>query len=151
MCLACLDQHHAALALSFALLVISITLLLLSHSVPCFNCLSITLLFACSLMCFALSQYHVAHVPCLHGLSICHHASLQCSALSRLLDHVEPHAFNSIYIHSSRGTLFDQHGARPNDVSCTRREACTWAAEANRNWGGYKDAAHAKFLLINYS
>ena len=55
MCLA-LSQHHAALALSCALLCLSITLLLLSH-VPCFVSASRC---SCSLMCLALSQHHAA-------------------------------------------------------------------------------------------
>ena len=55
MCLA-LSQHHAALALSCALLCLSITLLLLSH-VPCFVSASRC---SCSLMSFALSQHHAA-------------------------------------------------------------------------------------------
>ena len=55
MCLA-LSQHHAALALSCALLCLSITLLLLSH-VPCFVSASRC---SCFLMCLALSQHHAA-------------------------------------------------------------------------------------------
>ena len=84
MCLA-LSQHHAALALSCALLCLSITLLLLSH-VPCFVSASRC---SCFLMCLALSQHHAAlalscallclsitllllsHVPCLVSASHC--------------------------------------------------------------------------------
>ena len=55
MCLA-LSQYHAALALSCALLCLSITLLLLSH-VPCFVSASRC---SCFLMCLALSQHHAA-------------------------------------------------------------------------------------------
>ena len=51
-----LSQHHAALALSCALLCLSITLLLLSH-VPCFVSASRC---SCSLMCLALSHHHAA-------------------------------------------------------------------------------------------
>ena len=50
------SQHHAALALSCALLCLSITLLLLSH-VPCFVSASRC---SCFLMCLALSQHHAA-------------------------------------------------------------------------------------------
>ena len=72
MCLA-LSQHHAALALSCALLCLDHTTLLLLSHVPCFVLISITLLLlshvpcfvsasrcSCSLMCFALSQHHAA-------------------------------------------------------------------------------------------
>ena len=63
----CLSQHHSllvacfvtatyALALSCALLCLSITLLLLSH-VPCFVSAS---RYSCFLMCLALSQHHAA-------------------------------------------------------------------------------------------
>ena len=63
----CLSQHHSllvacfvtatyALALSYALLCLSITLLLLSH-VPCFVSASRC---SCFLMCLALSQHHAA-------------------------------------------------------------------------------------------
>ena len=55
MCFA-LSQHHAALALSCALLCLSITQLLLSH-VLCFVSASRC---SCSLMCLALSQHHAA-------------------------------------------------------------------------------------------
>ena len=100
MCLA-LSQHHAALALSCALLCLSITLLLLSH-VPCFVSASRC---SCSLMCLALSQHHAAlalscallclsitllllsHVPCFVSASRCtaYHAALilMCLALSQ--------------------------------------------------------------------
>ena len=97
MCLA-LSQHHAALALSCALLCLSITLLLLSH-VPCFVSASRC---SCSLMCLALSQHHAAlalscallclsitlllhsHVPCFVSASRCtaYHASLTPFLLS---------------------------------------------------------------------
>ena len=95
MCLA-LSQHHAALALSCALLCLSITLLLLSH-VPCFVSASRC---SCSLMCLALSQHHAAlalscallclsitllllsHVPCFVSASRCS-CSLMCLALSQ--------------------------------------------------------------------
>ena len=71
-CLA-LSQHHAALALSCALLCLSITLLLLSH-VPCFVSASRC---SCSLMCLASSQHHAAQPE--------HHAALilMCLALSQ--------------------------------------------------------------------
>ena len=85
MCLA-LSQHHAALALSCALLCLSITLLL-SH-VPCFVSASR----CCSLMCLALSQHHAAHVPCL--VSACHTAlfsALPCPgySIAQLHTHVK--------------------------------------------------------------
>ena len=97
MCLA-LSQHHAALALSCALLCLSITLLLLSHA-PCFVS---ALRCSCSLMCLALFQHHATlalscalfvsasrrscALPCLSMP----HGALQCSALpSWLLDHVD--------------------------------------------------------------
>ena len=99
MCLA-LSQHHTALALSCALLCLSITLLLLSH-VPCFVSASRC---SCSLMYLALSQHHAAlalscallclsitlhllyHVPCSyshvpHALS--QYCFLKCFALSQ--------------------------------------------------------------------
>ena len=75
MCLA-LSQHHTALALSCALLCLSITLLLLSH-VPCFVSASR----CCSLMCLALSQHHAVALSCaLLCLSI---TLLMCLALSQ--------------------------------------------------------------------
>ena len=55
MCLA-LSQHHAAIAISCALLCLIITLLLLSH-VPCFVSSSRCY---CYLMCLALSHHHAA-------------------------------------------------------------------------------------------
>ena len=73
MCLALL-QHHAALALSCALLCLSITLLLLSH-VPCFVSASRC---SCSLMCLALSQHHAALALMCLALSQ-HHAALAFS------------------------------------------------------------------------
>ena len=70
-CALLLSQYHAALALSCALLCLSITLLLLSHVL-------------------ALSQHHAAllsHVPCFVSASRCtaYHAALilMCLALSR--------------------------------------------------------------------
>ena len=104
MCLA-LSQHHAALALSCALLCLSITLLLLSH-VPCFVSASRC---SCSLMCLALSQHHAAlalscallclsitllllsHVPCFVSASRCS-CSLMCLALS------QHHAALALYV-----------------------------------------------------
>ena len=112
---ACFVTATYALALSCALLCLSITLLLLSH-VPCFVsasrclalscallCLSITLLLShvpcfvsasrcCSLMCLALSQHHAAHVPCL--VSACHTAlfsALSCPgySIAQLHTHVK--------------------------------------------------------------
>ena len=74
MCLV-LSQHHAALALSCALLCLSITLLLLSH-VPCFVSAS---RYSCSLMYLALSQHHAALAQVLR-LSI---TPLMCLALSQ--------------------------------------------------------------------
>ena len=84
--LPCLSIMLHALALSRALPCLSITLLLLSH-VPCLVSASHC---SCSLTCLALSQHHIALVlslalPCLSML----HAALQCSALSRLLYHVD--------------------------------------------------------------
>ena len=70
MCLA-LSQHHAALALSCALLCLSITLLLLSH-VPCFVSASRCTAYhaALILMCLALSQYCFLNLSALLCLSI---------------------------------------------------------------------------------
>ena len=91
MCLA-LSQHHAALALSCALLCLSITLLLLSH-VPCFVSASRC---SCSLMCLALSQHRTAlafscALLCLsitlHSIS-CHSYSHVPSFVSVLLPQV---------------------------------------------------------------
>ena len=80
LCLA-LSQHHAALALSCALLCLSITLLLLSH-VPCFVSASRC---SCSLMCLALSQHHAAlALSCaLLCLSITLH-SISCRSYSHV-------------------------------------------------------------------
>ena len=110
---ACFVTATYALALSCALLCLSITLLLLSH-VPCFVSASRC---SCSLMCLALSQHHavalscallclsitllLSHVPCFVSASRCScalpclsmpHGALQCSVLSRLLDRSAPHA-----------------------------------------------------------
>ena len=103
----CLSQHHSllvacfvtatyALARSYALLCLSITLLLLSH-VPCFVSASRC---SCFLMCLALSQHHAAlalscallclsitllllsHVPCFVSASRCS-CFLMCLALSQ--------------------------------------------------------------------
>ena len=74
MCLA-LSQHHAALALSCALLCLSITLLLLSH-VPCFVSASRC---SCSLMCLALSQHHVCSCSLMCPALSQHHAALALS------------------------------------------------------------------------
>ena len=52
------------------------------------NCLSQHHSHSCFLS-LALSQHHAAYVPCL--VSACHHAALQCSALSRLFDRSAPH------------------------------------------------------------
>ena len=80
MCLA-LSQHHTALALSCALLCLSITLLLLSH-VPCFVSASRC---SCSLMYLALSQHHAAlALSCaLLCLSITLH-SISCRSYSHV-------------------------------------------------------------------
>ena len=83
MCLA-LSQHHATLALSCALLCLSITMLLLSH-VPCFVSASRC---SCSLMCFALSQHHavlaLSHVPNLPCYRSCS-CALLCLNITPLL------------------------------------------------------------------
>ena len=71
MCLA-LSQHHAALALSCALLCLSITLLLLSHVSLALSQHHAALALTCLvlLMCLALSQHH-------------HALALVCFALSQ--------------------------------------------------------------------
>ena len=77
MCLSCLVTI-LALSASHRSYVVSVVLLPHVPSVALSGSAS-----RCSLMCFALSQHHAAHVPCL--VSACHHTALQCSALSRLL------------------------------------------------------------------
>ena len=92
MCLA-LSQHHAALALSCALLCLSITLLLLSH-VPCFvsasrcscslMCHHAALALSCALLCLSITLLLHSHVPCFVSASRCtaYHASLTPFLLS---------------------------------------------------------------------
>ena len=108
----CLSQHHSllvacfvtatyALALSCALLCLSITLLLLSH-VPCFvsasrcscflMCLALSqhhaaLAFSCALLCLSITLLLLSHVPCFVSASRCtaYHAALilMCLASSQ--------------------------------------------------------------------
>ena len=125
---ACFVTATYALALSCALLCLSITLLLLSH-VPCLVSASRC---SCSLMCLALSQHHavalscallclsitllLSHVPCFVSASRC--CSLMCLALSQHHAVALSCALLCLSITLLMCLALSQHATRRSSVLC---------------------------------